>query len=332
MILAGDIGGTKTNLGLFEVRDGGLHPTQQRSFPSQNYVGLEAIVTEFVAQTSAKVEAACFGVAGPVINGESVTPNLPWIVNAHHLAQILHLSSTALINDLEATAHGIGELKPEEFVTLNHGAAMRGNAGLIAAGTGLGEASLFWNGQRFVPSASEGGHADFAPRTLLEIDLLRHLLTQYDHVSVERVLSGPGLFNIYQFLRTIKYAEESPAMAASLTQEDPSRVIATAALSQECPLSMKALDIFTSIYGAVAGNLALILKATGGIYIGGGIAPKIIEKLKDGTFMGAFLDKGRLTPLLATIPVRVVMNDKTALFGAARVAASELVMTSRTAS
>lgn len=332
MILAGDIGGTKTNLGLFEIKNGALHPAHQRSFPSQSYVGLEVIVTEFMAQAAAKVEAACFGVAGPVVDGQSVTPNLPWIVNAHHLAQILHLSSTALINDLEATAHGIGELKPEEFVTLNQGAAMRGNAGLIAAGTGLGEASLFWNGQRLVPSASEGGHADFAPRNLLEIDLLRHLLAQYGHVSIERVLSGPGLFNIYQFLRATHYAEELPTIAACLTQEDPSRVISTAALEQSCPLSMKSLDVFTAIYGAVAGNLALTLKATGGIYVGGGIAPKIIKKLKDGTFMGAFLDKGRLSTLLATIPVRVVMNDKTALFGAARVAANELTLTSRTAS
>jgi len=321
MILAGDIGGTKTILGLFEDSGGGLIPHHQQSFPSKDYVGLEAIVTQFLAQTSEPVTAACFGIAGPVVDGQSVTSNLPWVVSARLLAQTLSIKSVTLINDLEAMAYGVAELKPEEMVTLNEGMRLPGNAGLVAAGTGLGEAILFWDGQRHIPSASEGGHADFAPRNLLEVELLRFLLTKFGHVSVERVLSGPGLFNIYDFLRSSGYGEESKAVTERFAKEDPSSVISAAALAGECGLCLKALDLFAAIYGATAGDIALILKATGGIYLGGGIAPKIIEKLKDGTFIGAFTDKGRLSSLVATIPVRVIMNPKTGLLGAARVAA-----------
>lgn len=320
MILAGDIGGTKTNLGLFEVRDGGLHAREQQSFPSRDHVGLETIVQKFMAGATAQVTAACFGVAGPVVDGQSVTPNLPWIVSAENLARTLNLKSVSLINDLEATAHGIAALKPEEMLTLNEGAVEKGNAALVAAGTGLGMASLFWDGNRHLPSASEGGHMDFAPRNPLEIELLKYMLTKHSRVSIERVLSGPGLFNIYNFLRASGHGTESPEMAARLAENDPSSVIAQAALAHECRMCVKALDMFAAIYGATAGNVALTLKAIGGVYIGGGIAPKISEKLKDGTFIGALMDKGRLSSLVATIPVRVILNDKTALLGAARVA------------
>jgi glucokinase len=328
MILAGDIGGTKTNLGLFEVQGEALQSRWQESFPSQGFGGLEAIVSTFLTRveegaTSEKpvVRAACFGVAGPIVAGECVTPNLPWMVSAQNLAQAIKLSSVTLINDLEATAHGIGELKPEEMITLNEGQLAPGNAGLIAAGTGLGEASLFWDGQRLRPSASEGGHVDFAPRNQLEIELLEYLIARYGHVSVERVLSGPGLATIYDFLSQVKHYQPSPEVAARFERQDKSSVISSAALSGECKLSVRALDLFTAIYGATAGNLALMLKATGGMYLGGGIAPKILAKLKEGTFIKAFLSKGRLSSLLEAVPVRVIMNDKTALLGAARVAA-----------
>ncbi|HWQ35814.1 MAG TPA: glucokinase [Blastocatellia bacterium] len=329
MILAGDIGGTKTNLGLFEVRDGALAALSERSFPSREYVGLETIVTEFVRQITeqghkAAIKAACFGVAGPVTNGECVATNLPWVVSARNLARVLQLDHVELLNDLEITAHGVSELKPDEMVTLNEGVHARANAGLIAAGTGLGVACLFWDGTKMIPSASEGGHVDFAPQNQLEIELLQYLMREYGHVSVERIVSGMGIPVIYQFLKSTGYAEESPKIAASLTHQDQSKVISQAALSGECEMCVKTLDMFTAIYGATAGNLALTLKALGGIYIGGGIAPKIISKLKDGTFMGAFLAKGRFTSLLASIPVRVIMNDKTALLGAARVAAGHL--------
>jgi len=327
MILAGDIGGTKTNLGLFEAGGEALPSRWQQSFPSQEFGGLEAIVSAFLARVEeamgAKpaVRAACFGIAGPVVDGECVTPNLPWVVSASRLAQTIRLSAVTLINDLEATAYGISELKVEEMVTLNEGQPARGNAGLIAAGTGLGEASLFWDGQRFHPSASEGGHADFAPRNQLEIELLEYLIAEHEHVSVERVLSGPGLATIYDFLSQARHYQPSPEVAARFESQDKSSVISAAALSGECELSVKALDMFTAIYGATAGNIALTLKATGGMYVGGGIAPKILAKLKDGTFLEAFLDKGRLSSLLEAVPVRVIMNDKTALMGAARVAA-----------
>jgi glucokinase len=321
MILAGDIGGTKTNLGLFDAGGGSLRLIRQQSFPSKEYVGLEAIVSQFMASEAAPVTAACFGVAGPVLDGQSVTPNLAWIVDANTLAGILNLESVTLLNDLEAMGYGISELKPEEMLPLNQGMAIEGNAALVAAGTGLGVTSLFWDGRRHVPSASEGGHVDFAPRNPLEIDLLRYMQTKHSRVSVERVLSGPGLFNIYDFLRTSGYGKEDHEIAESFQTQDPSSVISKAALAHQCKLCVKALDMFAAIYGSVAGNIALTLKAIAGVYIGGGIAPKILDKLKDGTFIGAFMDKGRLSSLVATIPVRVILNDKTPLLGAARVAA-----------
>lgn len=324
MILAGDIGGTKTNLGLFDVVDNALKLRAQESYPSRNYSGLESIVEEFMTG-SGPVAAACFGIAGPVIEGRSVTTNLPWTVDSATLARLLGLDAVVLINDLEATAHGIAELKPEEFVALNEGTLEPGNAALIAAGTGLGTASLFWDGRELTPSAGEGGHVDFAPRNRLEIQLLEYLLTKHQRVSVERVLSGPALPVIYQFLSSIDYATESDEVTARFADHDVSSVIAAAAQAGECELCSKALDMFVSIYGAVAGNVALVLRATAGVYVGGGIAPKIIGKLKDGTFMEAFTDKGRLTALLEAIPVRVIMNDKTALAGAARVAAKNAV-------
>lgn len=324
MILAGDIGGTKTNLGLFEVADGTLTPRSQQSFSSKQNSGLESIIEEFIASAAgAPITAACFGIAGPVVEGRAVTPNLPWIVDSASLARQLGLESVALLNDVEATAYGIGELRLGELVTLNTGAAEAGNAALIAAGTGLGIASLIWDGRRHVPSASEGGHMDFAPRNQLEAQLLQHLSEKHGHVSIERVLSGPGLFAIYEFLRSSAYAEESPLIAERLKQSDPSSVIAKAAIAGDCPMSKKALDMLASIYGATTGNIALLMKAVAGVYVGGGIAPKIIEKLRDGTFMKAFVAKGRLSTLLSGIPVHVILNDKTALLGAARVAANQ---------
>jgi len=321
MILAGDIGGTKTNLGLFEVVDGALRAERQQSFPSKGHSGLEDIVTKFMAGDTRAVTAACFGVAGPVVNGHSVTPNLPWIVDSHSLARMLGLKKITLLNDLESTAYGLAELKPEEMVPLNQCESAGGNAALIAAGTGLGVASLFWDGNSFLPSASEGGHMDLAPRDELEIALLRFLLKEHKHVSIERVLSGPGLFNIYRFLSSVGHPEEVASVRERMEREDPSKVISEAAMAGESELCAKALDMFVSFYGATAGNVALLLKATGGVFIGGGIAPKILEKLTDGTFMRAFLDKGRLTPLLETVRVQVIRNDKTALLGSARVAA-----------
>ncbi|MBV9211452.1 MAG: glucokinase, partial [Acidobacteria bacterium] len=231
-----------------------------------------------------------------------------------------------LINDLEATAHGIHALDANQLVTLNEGEAQSGgNLALIAAGTGLGEAALFHDGAGYRVAASEGGHADFAPRNQLEMELLAYLLTKHRRVSYERVLSGPGLVNVYNFFKQREDAAEPAWLAEALTAgEDQAQTIAEAALSGKAELCVKALSLFVKIYGAQAGNLALIFKATGGVYLGGGIAPKIISKLRDGIFMQAFTDKGRLTPLVAATPVRVIMNPKTALLGAAQCAAQQL--------
>ena len=323
MILAGDIGGTKTQLGLFHP-DNLREPVEKAIFPSQSYSSLDDIVVEFAGSLGERIESACFGVAGPVVDGNCITTNLPWHVRSVNLAQILGIRHLTLLNDLEAFGYGIPLLIDDEMCSLNEGHRAIGNCGIIAAGTGLGQASMIWDGSRHIPSASEGGHVDFAPRNELEVKLLRFMLKQFDRVSVERLVSGPGLFHIYDFLRSSGYGRESDEMSRSLATQDPSSVVSAAALEGSDPLSVRALDVFTSLYGAAAGNLALTLMATGGIYIGGGIAPKILTKLQDGTFLKAFIDKGRFEGLLAKIPVKVILNNELPLFGSARVAAANL--------
>ncbi len=321
MILAGDIGGTKTNVALFENEELG-RPLAQRSFPSGKYESLESIISEFVAEHQPQVTHACFGIAGPVKDGQVKTPNLKWVVNGQTLAEALGIGRVGLINDLEATAYGIEGLGASQLHTLNEGREERGaHRALIAAGTGLGMAGLFYDGQHYRPIASEGGHIDYAPRTAIEHELLNYMRGKIGgRVSYERVLSGPGLFNIYSFLRDHKYGTEPDWLAEQIKAGDGSAAVSQAGLAGKAELAVKALDLFADIYGAMAGNLALILKATGGLYVGGGIAPKLIEKLKDGTFMRAFTDKGRMSALVSNIPVRVILDDKTALYGAARCA------------
>lgn len=346
MILAGDIGGTSTRLAVFaieglsrasasESRGHRLVPIVESRLLSRDYPTLGAASRQFMSSYDVRATAACFGIAGPVKRGYVQTPNLPWVVDAGELARDLGVETVWLINDLEANAYGLGELDDEDVVVLNTGAldASRvpdarspargggGNSGIISAGTGLGEAGLYWDGQRHRPFACEGGHADFAPRNDREADLLRYLLTRFEHVSYERVLSGPGLHNIYQFLRDTDRRAEPAWLADRMREQGAPAAISRAALEGTCELCVEALDLFASLYGAEAGNLALKLMATGGIYIGGGIAPKIVEKLKSGTFMKAFVAKGRMTPLMLSIPVRVVLNERTALIGAARYAA-----------
>jgi glucokinase len=281
------------------------------------------VLQEFLASTHHAIDAACFGIAGPVVDGKVKTPNLPWVVDTGESRQALKLDSVTLLNDLEAGAYGILTLENDEFDTLNEGTVRQsGNKALIAAGTGLGQAILYDDGRHFHPLASEGGHGDFAPRNELEIELLRHLIGRFGHVSYERVVSGPGLFNIYRFLKEVRGLEEPSWLTEQLSAaDDPNVVISKAALANEAEICVEALDLFVSVYGAEAGNLALRAKSVGGLYVGGGIAPKILEKLKDGTFMRAFVAKGRYTDLMATIPVRVVLNEQAALRGAAYYAA-----------
>jgi glucokinase len=325
MILAGDIGGTKTNLAIFTLIEGQLQPIRSETFSSRDHGSLEEILSKFLLGGPSQIEAACFGVAGPIIAGRCITPNLPWVIDSAELARSIGTQKVLLMNDLEATAYGTFELGPREVFILNEGEAMPGNMAIVAAGTGFGVAAIYWDGSRHIISASEGGHVNFAPRNRIEIELLEYLLREHDRVSLERVVSGPGLFAIYRFLRDSGYGQETPSVAAEFAIKDPSSVISSAALSGLCHLSIKALDMFVSLYGAAAGDVALMLKAIGGVYIGGGIAPKILEKLKDGSFMRSFTEKGRLTPLLERMPVRVVLNDKAALIGAARAARSLLL-------
>jgi glucokinase len=316
-ILAGDVGGTNTRLGLFEVNRGRLRLLLEKTFLSKDYRGLEDILKDFLRGKKA-IAAACFGVAGPVTQEVVIATNLPWWIDIQSLQKALSLKKMEVINDLVANAYGISVLKKRDFETLNVGKVKKGNQALISAGTGLGEAILFWDGKQHVPSASEGGHIEFGPRNHLELELFHYLSDRFDHVSYERVLSGEGLFHVYQFLKDSKrFGGEPSWLSEKMKEEDPAGVISEMARLKKNKLCSEALDLFTSIYGAAAGNLALQVMATGGVYIGGGIAPKIIWKLKDGTFIKAFKDKGRLSHIVAYIPVKVIMNEKTALLGAA---------------
>ena len=312
MILAGDVGGTKVHLGLYDFTEGKLKCTRDKQYPAKEYSGLEEIVKEFLAADS--VSAACFGVPGPVRNGRLRLTNLPWTLDSSELAAGLGIAHVFLINDLEANGYGIAELAPEQIYTLAPGdPGQTGNRALIAAGTGLGEGFLVWNGRTHIPYPSEGGHADYAPRNEDEIDLLRFLKEKYNgRVSFERVVAGQGLTNVYEFLREVRGMDEPAWLAARIAQEDPNAVITELALSAKSEICEKALDMFVSAYGAEAGNLALKVLSVGGLYVGGGIAPRILEKLKDGTFMKSFTDKGRLSQLLINMPVRVILEPRAA--------------------
>ncbi|MGH8069821.1 MAG: glucokinase [Candidatus Entotheonellia bacterium] len=321
MILAGDIGGTNSRLAFFAGDGERLERVVEETYTSLDHANLEAMVKKFMSSHDLSVDVACFGIAGPVRNGRVEAVNLPWVIDARELAHVLRVKVVGLLNDLEAHAYGIAMLAPEDFVLLNQGTPdASGNAAVIAAGTGLGEAGLYWDGQRHRPFACEGGHTSFAPDDPLQMELLGFLRHEYGHVSWERVLSGPGLYNIYRFLRDTGRGEEPDWLTREMHQHDPSAVISQAALAGSSALCQQALDLFVSLYGAEAGNVALKIMATAGVYVGGGIAPKIIQKLTGSTFMDAFVAKGRLKPLLQEIPVRIIMNDKAALLGAARFA------------
>ena len=348
MILAGDIGGTKTNLALYDWDIDRTEPIRLESFPSRDFTSLEDILQEFLSAQHTplvpnlsetrqsesvdagttpsdppKIQAACFGIAGPVIENRSHTTNLPWTVDGPSIAKHFTIPFVRLLNDLEATAYGVLLLRPDEIEVLNPGVppAKRQALALIAAGTGLGEAILFWDGSSYRPIPSEGGHADFAPNNDNEIELLRYLRSQYLHVSYERVLSGPGLHAIYEYLRDTR-KNEPTWLAEKIKAGNPAAEIAEAGLKGQADIAKQALDIFAAIYGAEAGNLALKALSLDGVYLAGGIAPKLITKLQDGTFMKAFTNKGRYKRVLTNMPVKVVMNPHTALLGAASVAAA----------
>jgi len=318
IVLAGDVGGTKTDLALFEkdARGKGLKMVRDMTLPSGDFPSLEAIIERFVdAGPRPVVEAACLGVAGPVVDGRCQATNLPWVVDERLLTYSIPSPRVKLLNDLEVAAHGVLGLPEEDLRSLQQGVPRRGNLVLIAAGTGLGEALIIRDGDRRVVIPSEGGHGDLAARNDLDDDLLRYLRKEFGRVSYERVLAGAGLFNVYRFLRDTGWAKESPAVAERMRKENPNAIVTELGLSKRDPLCDKALDIFVAVYGAEAGNLALKAMA-----VGGGIAPRIIERLAAGGFVAAFRDKGRLAPLMESIPIHVSLNPRAPLFGAAHVA------------
>jgi glucokinase len=321
MILAGDVGGTKTNLAFFELQNDRLVVVADARYASREHATFDELVIRFQHDHPFRADFACFGIAGPCRNGHCKAMNLPWIVEAERLRMQLNVGDVFVINDLEATAYAIPVLSSNEFAVIQHGVDDgRANAAVIAAGTGLGEAGLFWDGQRHRPFASEGGHSDFAPNNDLEAGLFAFLKNEFGHVGWERVLSGPGLHNLFCYLVRTRIAAPSAAVTDEMLKLDPASVISRAALEQTCPACIAALNLFVSMYGAEAGNLCLKLMASGGLYIGGGIAPKILPALKSGLFTAAFADKGRLRPVLEQIPVRVILTDKAALIGAAQCA------------
>lgn len=329
MILAGDIGGTNTRLACYSRTRGGLKLVDEQIYPSRNYASLGTALHDFIAQIPGRIEAACLGVAGPVIDGRCKTTNLPWVVDRADIIELTQTPHVGLLNDLEATAHGIDDLAPADLKPLQIGTGTaQGNRAVIAAGTGLGEAGLFWNGRGYLPFASEGGHCDFAPRDELQIELLQFSQARFEHVSWERVLSGPGLVHLYQFFLTREPDKATPSVAAEIVGNDAAAaVISQAALEKRCPLCVAALDLFVSLYGAEAGNLALKLMACGGLYLAGGIAPKILPALCQPTFLAA-MATGRFQSLLQSIPVYVVLTDRAALLGAAHYA-KDLLRTKR---
>jgi glucokinase len=321
VILAGDVGGTKCNLALYRVREDDYQQITNRRYESRKFSSFDAIIAKFLEEIPSEVkaafgaeaiEAAGFGVAGPALDNRVKATNLPWTVDGAALAGQLATDHIVLLNDLEATGYGLALLDPSEISTLNRGVpSPRATQALIAAGTGLGEAILFWNGDRYIVASSEGGHADFAPRTEREIELLRHMKKRNEFVSVELILSGRGFRTVHEFLdASVRHSSfDGP-------DGDAAPEITRLGLEGQCPVCVQTLDLWTSVYGAEAGNLALKVLARGGVWVAGGIAVKIRKKLEDGTFFRAFCEKEKFGALLAQVPIQMVLNEEAPLLGA----------------
>jgi glucokinase len=316
VILAGDIGGTKAQLALFAPGSQPRSPEREERLPTHDSPSLEAVLRRFLDGTGAHPDRVVLGIAGPVHDNACITTNLPWHVDGNALSRSLGTPVT-LLNDLEATAWGLSVLGPDDLTVLQAGTSVPGNRALIAAGTGLGEAILMWDGARWHPMASEGGHTDFAPRDAFEDELLHWLRGKYGRVSYERVLSGPGLADLYRFFREVRQGSESAEVAMRFDRaEQPAAIVTETALDGSCERARLTLERFLEVYGAEAGNLALKALALGGVYVGGGIAPRMLPALTRGGFVRAFFDKGRLSPVLTRIPVSVVLDPRTAVWGA----------------
>jgi len=321
MILAGDIGGAHARLAAFETEGSRLQCVVEKTYSSLKHAGLGEIIGDFVKTEGIPAQSACFGVAGPVRGGRSKISNLPWVIDSRELAAQLKLRTVGLINDLEAFAYGIDALESKDFETISEGSSdAEGNMAVVSAGSGLGEVGLYWDGFRHHPFACEGGHTEFAPKNELEIELLQYLMKTYgnQHVSYERILSGPGVKKVYEFLRDSSKEEEPAWLKEQLAEApDAPALISELALSKKAAICDRTLSVFVSVFGSEAGNCALKFMGTGGIFVAG-IAGKIIAKMKEAVFMDAFLDKGRMAPLLEAIPVKIVLNDDSGLIGAAR--------------
>jgi glucokinase len=322
MILAGEIGPTRARLAAFETEGNSLRQVVEKTYLSQEHGGLPEIITDFIRTEGIPVRSACFGVAGPVRAGRSKISNLPWTIDSRELAKQLKLPSVGLLNDLEAYAYGLDALDSKDFITLSEGAEdAEGNRAVISARTGLGVAGLYWDGFRHHPFACEGGHTDFAPRDDLEMELLAYLQKKYGRISCERILSGPGIKNIYDFLRDTNKEDEPPWLREQVSNAaDAPALISQLALENKSSICDRTLSIFVSIYGGETGNCALHLMTTGGIFLGGSIAAKIEKKMRDPLFMHSFLNKGRMEPLLQQMPVKIVLNDNAGITGSARYA------------
>lgn len=319
-VLSGDIGGTKTRLAVVAVAGMQLCTEREQSYASRDYAEFDELLGDFLQGSDIPVRAA-FGIAGPVQGRVVHTTNLPWRIDADALQQQFGFGRCTLVNDLEATASGLAALGAEDLLILHPGAAHAGgNAAVIAAGTGLGEAGLFWDGRQYHPFATEGGHTSFSPGNDIEVALLRHLQQRHQHVSWERIVSGPGLISLHEFLLLHRRATAPDWLQHEMRQGDAAAALANAALSGRDELCAEALDWFVRLYGAESGNLALKVMSRGGLFLGGGIAPKILPRLQQGAFLDAFFNKGRMRPLLEAMPVKVILNDRAALYGSALLA------------
>ncbi|RIL12440.1 MAG: glucokinase [Proteobacteria bacterium] len=323
MILAGDAGGTKTRIALYDNSGGRFTCLKMEQYPSGEFSRFEDILSAFSSQHGAAAKAACFGVPGPVVAGQAKTTNLPWVLSENSIAKALNIPQVKLVNDLLATAAAVPHLSEQDLETLHAGTPLRepSHIGILAPGTGLGQGFLFYIDGRYHPMASEGGHADFAPNSELEIELLRFLRRTYLHVSYERILCGSGLINIYNFLKDYGYAKESPTIAERISKEHPPAVIASAGMSGEDELCSKALEMFVTILGAVAGNIVISNLTIGGVYLGGGIPPKILPRLRSDDVVDSYTAKGRFSDLVKAVPLKVIKDDRAAVLGAASIAA-----------
>ncbi len=322
MILAGDIGGTKTLLALFKVNDNDLREVKSKRYVSKNFNSLISILNDFLKNEKDVPRCAAFGIPGPVVNRRAKSTNLPWIVEEENLIEKSKIPKVKIVNDLAATAYAIPFLKPEELITIKKGSAEHFSEryAVVAPGTGLGQAFMLCEGNKRIVIPSEGGHSDFAPSNKIETELFLYLKKKYDHVSYERIISGSGMPNIFDFLIEIHHLKPTEITLEKMKTEDKAKVISDMALKKRDEVCEKALDIFVSVLGAYAGNFVLTTMATGGIYLGGGIPIKILPKLKDGTFVKSFSNKGRLNKLVGATPIFLINNNKAALTGAARIA------------